>query len=188
MTNAKIADVFDQIADLLEFKDANPFRVRAYRKGARLIRDLPEPVASLLADAGRDLTEIEGIGKDLAAKCASLVETGHLEMLDELLEDTPRSVLELMRVPGLGPKKAAAVYQQLNVATLDQLRAACEAQEVRKLKGFGAKTETAILDGLAIAEAAAQRMLWADADSLASELRDHLQPVVGDGQLELAGS
>jgi DNA polymerase (family 10) len=188
MTNAKIADIFDQIADLLEFKDANPFRVRAYRKGARLIRDLPEPVAGILADPKRDLTEIEGIGKDLAGKCASLVETGRLEMLDELLEDTPRSVLDLMRVPGLGPKKAAAVFRELNVATLEQLQAACEAQAVRKLKGFGAKTEAAILDGLQIAQAASQRLLWSQANVLAEELREHLRTSLDGGQLELAGS
>ena len=110
MNNAKIADAFEQVADLLEFQGANPFRVRAYRRGARTIRDLPDPVATIIDDPHRQLVEVEGIGKDLAAKCETLIETGHLPLLDELLEDIPRTVLDLLRVPGLGPKKAAAVF------------------------------------------------------------------------------
>ena len=110
------------VADLLEFKDANPFRVRAYRKGARTIRDLSEPITAIIADPERDLTDIEGIGKDLAEKCATLVETGDLPMLGELLEQVPQSVLAIMRVPGLGPKKAAALYKELGVTSLDELR------------------------------------------------------------------
>ena len=112
MNNAKIADIFDQVADLLEFKSANPFRVRAYRRGARTIRDLSESVASIVNDSTKKLTDIDGIGKDLAAKCETLISTGELPMLAELLSDIPGSVLDLLRVPGLGPKKAAAVFNQ----------------------------------------------------------------------------
>ena len=89
MNNAKIAAIFDEVADLLEFQDANPFRVRAYRKGARTIRDLAEPVTAIIADPERDLTDIDGIGKDLAAKCVTLLETEQLPLLDELLADIP---------------------------------------------------------------------------------------------------
>ncbi len=84
MTNPEIADAFDSVADILEFQGANPFRVRAYRNAARTIRDLPEPIAALVANTGHKLTEIEGIGKDLAEKIAALVTTGKLEMLEEL--------------------------------------------------------------------------------------------------------
>ena len=167
MNNAKIADIFDQVADLLEFKSANPFRVRAYRRGARTIRDLSESVASIVNDSTKKLTDIDGIGKDLAAKCETLISTDELPMLAELLSDIPGSVLDLLRVPGLGPKKAAAVFNQLNVTTLDELKAACDAEQVRALKGFGAKTEQAILDGLAIANAANERILWSEADAIA---------------------
>jgi len=187
MTNAQIADVFEQLADLLEFQGANAFRVRAYRNGARAIRDLPESVASILEDE-RDLTKIEGIGKGVAEKCAALVETGHLPQLEEIKKEVPDSVLDMLRVPNLGPKKAAVLYNELNISTLDQLKAACEAEKVRELKGFGAKTEQTILQGLDIAKAANKRIYWADADEIAQALRAHLRDCPSIEQLELAGS
>ncbi|NLF68478.1 MAG: DNA polymerase/3'-5' exonuclease PolX [Candidatus Anammoximicrobium sp.] len=188
MTNAEIAAVLEQVADLLEFKNENPFRVRAYRNGARAIHDLPESVASIVADNGQRLLEIDGIGKAVAEKAATLARTGHLPQLNELLAEIPASVLAMMRIPGVGPKKAAAVFHQLGVATLDDLKTACEAGRVRGLKGFGAKTEKAILDGIAIAASAGQRLYWAEADQIAQALREHLQDCGSIEQLELAGS
>jgi len=188
MTNAEIAAVLEQVADLLEFKDENPFRVRAYRNGARAIRDLPESVASIVADNWERLLEIDGIGKAVAEKAATLVRTGQLPQLNELLAEIPESVLAIMRIPGIGPKKAAAVFHQLGVKTLDELKTACEAGRVRDLKGFGAKTEKTILDGIAIAATAGQRMYWAEADQIAQELREHLRSCKSIEQLELAGS
>ena len=188
MTNSRIADIFDEIADLLEFQGSNPFRVRAYRNGARLIRDLPEPLAVVLADDSRKLTDLEGIGKDLAEKIQTLVETGQLRQHQELLEQVPTTVLAIMRVPGLGPKKAAALYKELHIATLDQLKAACEAEQVRQLKGFGAKTEQAILHGIGIAAAANERIYWAEADAVAEDIKTHLSCCPSISQLEVAGS
>jgi len=188
MTNTEIAAVFDQIADLLEFKDSNPFRVRAYRNAARTIRDLPESMAEIAADPQRSLTEISGIGKDLAAKVATLIESGSLPMLEELLEEIPESVLAILRVPGLGPKRAAALYNELQISTLDALREACQAGRVRELKGFGAKTEAAILQGLEIASQAGQRMLWYEADQHAQLILAHLRRCPAIEQLEAAGS
>jgi DNA polymerase (family 10) len=188
MTNSHIADVFDQVADLLEFQGANAFRVRAYRNAARTIRDLAEPVTAIIADESRKLTDIEGIGDDLAGKIVTLVETGQLPQLKKLLEEVPESVLALLRIPGLGPKKAAALYKELGIKTLDQLKTACEAGKVRELKGFGAKTEQTILQGMTVAETAGQRMYWADADQIAQELRQHLAACKAVDQLELAGS
>jgi DNA polymerase (family 10) len=188
MTNSRIADIFDEIADLLEFQGSNPFRVRAYRNGARIIRDLPEPLTAVLANASRKLTDLEGIGKDLGEKIQTLVETGELRQHQELLEQVPATVLDIMRVPGLGPKKAAALYKELNIATLDQLKAACEAQQVRQLKGFGAKTEQTILHGISIAAAANERVYWAEADEIAQDIRTHLSSCPSITQLELAGS
>ena len=188
MTNTRIADIFDQIADLLEFQGANPFRVRAYRNGARTIRDLAEPVAAIVTEQTRKLTDISGIGKDLAEKCTRLVQTGELPQLEELLEKTPQSVLDIMRVPGLGPKKAAALYNELGISTLDQLKAACQQRNVRELKGFAAKTEQAILQGLSIAAAAGQRILWAQADDIAQALLEHLRACKSIQKMEMAGS
>ena len=188
MTNQEIADVFDQLGDLLEFQGANAFRVRAYRNGARAIRDFPEALESILAEGEMPLTDLEGIGKDLAKKIEELIKTERLAQLDELLQEVPESVLSLMRVPGLGPKKAAVLHRELQVDTLEDLRRVCENEEVRALKGFGAKTEQQILKGLALAETIDRRMLWADADALVQRLRAHLQGCESLEQLEFAGS
>ena len=188
MTNREIAAVFDEVADLLEFQSANPFRVRAYRNGARKIAELTEPLAVLAADASRQLTDLEGIGKDLADKIRTLLATGSLPMLAELHEQVPSGVVLLSRVPGVGPKKAMTLCQELGVNTLAELRAACEQQRVRGLKGFGAKTEETILKGLAIAETASVRMRWADAHVVAEQLLEHLRAAPGIRQLEMAGS
>ncbi len=188
MNNVRIAEVFDLIADLLEFQDANPFRVRAYRNGARAIRDYPEQMSAILADEARKLTDIAGVGKDLADKIITLFATGTLPLLEELQSQVPESALTLLRIPGMGPKKAATLFKELNISTLDQLRAACEAQQVRMLKGFAAKTEEAILAGMALAASAGQRMLWAEADKLAQSIKAWLNQCQSVEQLEVAGS
>jgi DNA polymerase (family 10) len=188
MDNKRIADTFDQIADLLEFQGANPFRIRAYRNGARTVRDLTDSVATIIADDSRDLTEVDGIGKDLAAKCAELVDTGSLEMMNELLSEIPGSVLDLLRIPGLGPKKAAVLFKELGIQTLDGLEEACQSGEVAKLKGFGKKTEDTLLKGIAFAATANQRIYWSEADVLVGRLREHLEQTSGMEQLEFAGS
>lgn len=188
MTNAQIADAFDLIADLLEFQAANPFRVRAYRNSARTIRDYTESLAWIATQEKQKLTEIDGIGDDLAKKIVELVMTGDVPMLKELREQVPQSVLALLRIPGVGPKKAAALHKQLGIVSLDQLRAACEEHKVRDLKGFGDKTEQIILAGIGLAETASLRMLWAEADTLAQALRAHFQDCPGVEQFELGGS
>jgi DNA polymerase (family 10) len=188
MKNTQIADSFDQLADLLEFQGANPFRVRAYRNAARLIRDLTEPIAGILADGQRKLTELPGIGQDLAAKIETLVETGELPQLSELLAAVPPSVLTLLRVPGLGPKKAASLHSMLGITTLEELQAACEAGRVRELKGFGAKTEQAILDNIQFAVKAQERIYWAEADFVVESLREHFSDCRAIERLEFAGS
>lgn len=188
MNNVEIAAVFDQVADLLEFQAANPFRVRAYRNGARVIRELSESAAGILADPDRKLTDIAGIGADLAGKVQTLVESGSLPMLEELLQQVPASVLAMLRVPGLGPKRAAAIYHELHVANLEELREACVAHRVRALKGFGEKTEKAILDGLDIAVQSQQRIYWAEADQIAASIREHMAPCTAIDQMEFAGS
>jgi len=188
MTNSEIAAVFEQVADLLEFQGANPFRVRAYRNGARAIRDLSESASDLVARKDRGLTDIPGIGKDLADKVATLVQTGSLPLLEELLAQIPESILAILRVPGLGPKRTAALHRELGIATLEQLREACESHRVAALKGFGAKTEAAILRGLEIAAQAELRVYWAEADEVARALREHLGSRRAVRQLEFAGS
>lgn len=188
MNNETIADVFDQVADLLEFQGANSFRIRAYRNGSRTIRDYAQSLSVLAAEGKAKLTEIDGIGDDLAQKICTLVETGSLPMLVELKEQIPESVLALLRIPGMGPKKAAALYNQLGIKSLAELKAACDAGQVQKLKGFGAKTEQMILQGMEIAEQANLRILWADADAVAQELAAHMKGCPAVEKVEFAGS
>ena len=188
MHNAEIAQHFDELADLLEIQGANPFRVRAYRNAARIVGDLAEQVATVVGDPARKLDEIPGIGADLAAKIATLAQAGVLPQLEELRQQVPPGVLQMTRIPGLGPKKAAALHKELGLTTLEQLRAACEAGQVAALKGFGKKTQQAILEGLAQVATAGQRLLLAEVEPVALELVAALREVPGVGQVEPAGS
>ena len=187
MNNEKISKHLSQLADLLEFTGANSFRLRAYRNGSRIIKELPESIESMI-EANQDLTKLDGIGKGVAEKCHELVSSGRLKQLDEILETVPKAVLDLLNVPKLGPKKCAALFNELGIQSLDQLKAACEAQQVRLLSGFGAKTEEAILQGIAIAVLANERILWAHADKIAKELETHMSSCSAIRQSEFAGS
>src|ERR1041385_8578768 len=188
MTNPEIADSFDLIGDILDFQGANPFRVRAYRNGARTVRDYHEPLANLAGEGKDRLKQIAGIGDDLATKIVTLVTTGKLPMLDELKAQVPESVLALLKIPGVGPKKAALLHKELGIKSLADLKAACDALQVQKLKGFGEKTQKAILEGICFAETAGLRLLWAEADSMVAQLRRHFAACRGIKQLEFAGS
>ncbi|MDE0737118.1 MAG: DNA polymerase/3'-5' exonuclease PolX [Pirellulaceae bacterium] len=188
MDNANIAAALDQLADLLEFQGANAFRIRAYRNSSRVIRDYPESIASLVNTDPRSLTEIDGVGKAVADKCVVLVQTGELPQIQEILEQVPATVLDMLRVPGLGPKKAALLYRELGIENLEQLEQACQQEQVRELKGLGAKTEQQILQGIAIADAANQRIYWYEADQIAADLRAHFSSCTVIDQFDFAGS
>ncbi|MCB1787231.1 MAG: DNA polymerase/3'-5' exonuclease PolX [Gammaproteobacteria bacterium] len=185
--NAEVAALFQQIADLLEIENANPFRVRAYRNAARELEALGVPVAELLAN-GEDLTELPGIGKDLAAKIGEIVETGKCRLLTKLQRATPPSVAEMLQVPGLGPKRVRTLYHELDVHTVEQLARAARDGRVRELHGFGAKTEQRILDALAARSGQPERFKLAVAAQYAEPLRAHLAKVPGVVDVVLAGS
>ncbi len=188
MDNASIADVFDELADLLEFRGENPFRIRAYRGGAHAIRDLDEPVAAIVNDPDRNLADLSGIGKTLAEKTEELLKTGSLAQLLELRAAVPDVVIDMSRIPGLGAKKAARLHEELGVQSLDELRHACNEGRVAVLKGFGKKTQQSILEGLSIAEAANERITWAAGDDLARSLGDHMKACSAISKMEFAGS
>ena len=188
LDNVAIAAEIGKLADLLEFSGANSFKIRAYRNGARVIKDFPDSFATMVHNDPSKITDVQGIGKGVAEKITQLIELDNIAEIDELLEVIPASVLDLLRIPGLGPKKAAALYRTLNIQTLDQLQAACEDGKVQELKGFAAKTEQSILDGIAIAAAANSRIRWSAADELAETLREHLQACPAVERIELAGS
>lgn len=146
MDNLDVARALLEIADLLEFRGDEPFKVRAYRKAAEALEVLPEPVAAV-AERGA-LTKVPGIGKAIAAKVGELLATGRIEYLEELRRAVPPGVLELTAVPGLGARTAYLLYTRLGIDSLDRLELAARQGELRTLPGMGPRKEAAILDGL----------------------------------------
>ncbi len=188
MQNQHIAAIFNEVADLLEIQGANSFRVRAYRNGARTLENLSESVADLLATPGRSIEALEGIGKDLGAKIAVVVETGQLPQLEELRQQVPAGVMDMLRIPGLGPKKAATLFKELGLISLAQLKEACEAGKVAELKGFGKKTQQSILEGIPHAQEAGKRFLISIATASADEIVADLKQLSSISQVAVAGS
>lgn len=189
VTNSDIRDVFDQIADLLEFQGGNVFRVRAYRNAAHTIGTMVESLATILRDDKQSLTDLEGIGADLAAKIKILINTGGLPLLDELKAKTPAVVFDLMRVPGLGPKKVKVLIKELHIDSLDALEQACRDERVCSIKGFGKKTESLILENIAFAKSIEHdRILWEEADVIVQQLLSWMRKCPATHQAEGAGS
>ena len=145
MDNSSIAHVLREIADLLEIKDDNPFKIRAYRNGADIASNHPHELATL---DETELREIPGIGKDLAARIREITETGDAEFHRELVAEFPPTILDLLRLQGVGPKTVAVLYRELGVRTVDDLEAAAKDGRVRALRGMGAKKEAQILKAL----------------------------------------
>lgn len=184
--NAEIAALFDQTAELLEIEGANPFRVRAYRRAARTIEGLPQSAASLVA-AGQELSELPGIGEDLAGKIAQIIKTGRFAALDALKKELPGELGAIAALPGLGPKRVKRLYDELGVRSLADLRGAVEGGRLRKLKGFGEKIEQKLLAALE-KPAAAARFKLSTTEAEAEALVGLLKQAVGDGQVVAAGS
>jgi DNA polymerase (family 10) len=184
----EIARALREIGALLELEGENPFKVRAYENGARAVESLAEDVAALAA-AGR-LTDLPGIGEALAKKIADLERTGTTELLDRLRERHPPGTLELLQVPELGPRKAAALQAALGIAGVADLEKACLEGRVRGVKGFGEKTEARILEGIRrLRERAAdRRVLLADALDAGEALVRHLSAAPAAERVEIAGS
>src|SRR5438067_7484516 len=188
MQNPDIARLFDEVADLLEIQDANPFRVRAYRNAARTIRDYPEPIAELVHSGGKDLTEIPGIGEDLAEKITDIVKTGELPLRKQLAAKLPAGLLDLLRIPGLGPKRVKLLHKKLKVTSAADLAAALNKGRIQKLKGFGPKIEEKIRTGLGVAEQSERRLLLHEAETAAHAIVAYLKASGGISQIEVAGS
>src|SRR5205809_516232 len=188
MQNPDIARVFDEVADLLEIQDANPFRVRAYRNAARTIRDFPEPIAELVRSRTKDLTEIPGIGADLADKITAIVTTGELPLRKQLAAKLPPGLLDLLRIPGLGPKRVKLLHKKLKVKSATDLAAALAKHRIQKLKGFGPKIEEKIRTGLGVAEQSERRLLLHEAETAAHAIVAYLKASGGISQIEVAGS
>ena len=147
MKNEDLARVFGEIADLLELGDDNTYRVIAYRNAERELRSTGYDIPALLA-AGEGLPKMPGIGPELSAKIREICETGTSKTLEKLRKDYPAGILDLLRLPGVGPKRVRLFYQKLGVGTLDELERAVRTGRLRSLGGFGAKSEQRILEAI----------------------------------------
>ena len=186
VVNAEIASQLDKIADLLDIEGANPFRVRAYRRAARLIGELPRNVFDMLAQ-GEDLDEMPGIGRDLADKIAMMARGEHLPMLDELEHEVSPGITALLALPGLGPKRVHLLHQKLGIDTIDKLRAAAKTGKLRDVPGIGAVIEAKVLRATEHAGVPARTKL-ATAEQIVAPLLAHLRQADGVRQIEVAGS
>ena len=173
MDKAKVAEILVEIGVLLELKGENPFKTRAYANGARILEGLDEPLAKLVAE--KRLGEIKGIGAALEQKITELVETGKLKYYDELKTSIAPGLMAMLDISGLGPKKIQALNKHLGIDSIEKLEAACTAGKVAELDGFGEKTQTNILEGIARLRTYASKHLLSDAWLAAEPLLENLR-------------
>ncbi len=187
MTKNEIADVLEEIGTLLELKGENPFKVRAYQTGARVIETIEEAELARLVAAG-ELDSVKGVGEALAQKITELYTTGWLDYLTKLRASIEPGLVELLQIPGLGPKKIRALHEKLGIADLAALTKACHEGKVAELGGFGEKTQEKILAGIRNREAYGKRHLWWDAAEIAEPIVAGLRKLPQVTQAEAAGS
>jgi DNA polymerase (family 10) len=173
MENAQVADMLDEIADLLELTEGDAFRIRSYRSAARTVRDLPRRLEDMV-DGGADLSALPHIGKSTAEKIEEIFRTGSCQRLLELRREIPQELTVLMKVPQLGPRRARLLYDKLQIKTIAQLKDACEKHRIREIRSLGEKTEQNILRGLATIGASSGRMLLKAASEHVEALGRHL--------------
>ncbi|PYV28005.1 MAG: DNA polymerase/3'-5' exonuclease PolX [Acidobacteria bacterium] len=191
MENREIAAVFEEIGAILRILQEDPkwqFKAVAYDRAKRSIESYPERLEDIARDPNRKLTEIPGVGADLAAKIKELIETGQSQYHQELLKKIPRSLLEIIQVQGIGPQKARLFYRELGIQTLDQLRAAAQAGRLRELAGMSEKSEQNILKALEVFERATGRFRLDTAYDTAQELAAYIREIKGVERVEPAGS
>lgn len=184
--NIEIARVFEEIADLLELEEADPFRVRAYRNAGRAVAECGCELSSVLANGG-PLPKIPGVGTDLAAKITEICHTGSCALQQRLRGELPAVITSLLAVPGLGPKRVQRLYRELGVSTPEQLQEAARRGAVSALSGFGATTERKILESLAHRLDTARRQRKTVAPNV-QDLLDYLRALPGVLQVAPAGS
>jgi len=185
--NGEIAGMFEQLADLLEIREENPFRIRAYRNAARVIRGHARSMSELVKE-GADLEELPGIGKDLAEKISVIVRTGKLPMLEQVRGKVPAPMLEMTRIEGLGPKRARALYRALRIRSIEDLQRAARSGRIREIEGFGPKTEQLIAQRAARVVSAERRFKLVDAEEIVAPLARYFRGVEGVRDVEVAGS
>ena len=187
--NSQISNIFNQIADLLEIKDENVFRVRAYRNGAQTIANLSTKLSEMVTE-GEDLTDINSIGDDLAAKIEEVIKTGSCSYLEELKEELSPGLLDILEIPRLGPKRVKTIYDELGIDDVDDLEAAAKENRIQELSGFGKKTEQNILEGIQEnkKKKGVERYLLSTAEEYVADLIDYLKKRGEVNKVTAAGS
>ncbi len=185
MDNLAIARVLAEIGDLLEIKGENPFKIRAYRNASETVAHEPARVAEMTA---AERLALPGIGKDIAAKIGELVEAGAMRYHQELLQEFPPTVLDLLHLQGVGPKTVARLYGELGIRTLEDLDAAARDGRIRDMKGMGAKKEALILKALEEQRRFTGRRLTAEAHDTAAALIAALREHAPDAEISMVGS
>jgi len=188
MTNKKIAQVFQEIGDILEILGENRFKVLAYQRAAQMISGYPEDLKDIWEREPKDLREIPGVGLALADKIEEILLTGHCKYHQELLLGVPPGVLQMLRVRGLGPKKVKLFWENLGIDTIAKLRKAAERHKLRDLPRMGAKSEEVILKALAEFEKGLERMKLSVAWDLAEDYADYMRGCKAVELIEIAGS
>ena len=190
MQNAEIARLLGEVADLLEISAGNPFKVRAYRNAARTVADHPDPVAQLVKEEAFDLTDLPGIGGGIAKEITALLETGALPQRQQLVATIPPGLLDLLRIPGLGPKRVKLFHDELKVNSIADLQRALEAGKIAKLGGFGPKLLEKLREGVAgaVAGTGQRRMVLHEAEQYARAIVEYLKAGGGIDAIEVAGS
>ncbi len=183
MINKKISQMFNEIADLLELKGVD-FKPRAYRKAARKIESMKKDISNYYEEDS--IKDIEGVGDAMEKKIKEIIETGSLEYLDELHEELPEGLVEVMKVPGIGPKSAKKLHDELGVNDLDSLKRKAEEQKIRDIKGFGQKTEEKIIDGIEMLEEISGRHLLNEVIPVSEDIIEYLEDEAV--RIEKAGS
>src|SRR5881392_1903198 len=189
MQNAEIARLLSDVADLLEISAGNPFKVRAYRNAARTVADHPDPIAELVAGEEFDLTDLPGIGGGIAKEITALVATGTLPQRQQLVATIPPGLLDLLRIPGLGPKRVKLFHEKLKVNSVADLKDALEQGTIATLQGFGPKLLDKIREGVSGAAVGAQkRMVLHEAEQYARAIVEYLKAGGGIDAIDVAGS
>ncbi|HJS43106.1 MAG TPA: DNA polymerase/3'-5' exonuclease PolX [Gemmatimonadales bacterium] len=190
MQNADIARLLGEVADLLEISEGNPFKVRAYRNAARTVADHPDPLAELVKGGAFDLTDLPGIGGGIAKEITALVATGTLPQRQQLVAIIPPGLLDLLRIPGLGPKRVKLFHDQLKVNSVADLKEALDQGKIGTLGGFGPKLLDKIREGVAAAAAGdgAKRIVLHVAEQYARAIVEHLKAGGGITDVDVAGS
>jgi DNA polymerase (family 10) len=188
MTNQRIAQMLKETADLMEIAQEDGFRIRSYRNAAAAIEGHPEQMVEILADPSRNLTDISGIGKGIAAVIAEIAERGSFDRRDQMLAIYPPTALELLKIQGLGPKSIALLWEHYRVSTVDQLEALCREGKLRELPRMGRKLEEKVLRSIEAYRKGAGRFLLSYADEVAQNMRRWMSEVVPPEHCHIAGS